>query len=140
MQKKLLNGAKPNEGEMSYRQVAVAMMTPMLQLSRLALVSEALPVYIIALISSAINVRFLNTGTMLTTYLDDSCFEAIFQHNKLQNLEEIRVLRSSHLSVQFPYYLIHNCPKLKSIKTLESWSGISEKVCYVKPRKDIRNI
>ena len=124
---------------MSYRQVAVAMMTPMLQLSRLALVSEALPVYIIALISSAINVRFLNTGTMLTTYLDDSCFEAIFQHNKLQNLEEIRVLRSSHLSVQLPYYLIHNCPKLKSIKTLESWSGISEKVCYVKPRKDVRN-
>ena len=74
----------------------------------------------------AINVRFLNTGTM--TSIDDSCIESIFHHNRLQKLEELRIAKSSGLSIAVAYQLIHECPYLRSIRTLESWSSVSELV------------
>ena len=95
--------------------------------------SEALPIYIIPLISMAINVRFLNTGTM--TAIDDSCIESIFHHNRLQKLEELRISKSSGLSITVAYQLIHQCPYLRSIRTLESWSSVSELVSFFKLSK-----
>lgn len=79
----------------------------MLKLSRLAIISEALPCYIIPLISAAINVKFLNTGNQ-TTCMDDDCFQDIFRQNKLQKLEELRIMRSSGLTINIAYQLIHN--------------------------------
>ena len=78
----------------------------------------------------AINVRFLNTGTM--TAIDDSCIESIFHHNRLQKLEELRIAKSSGLSITVAYQLIHQCPYLRSIRTLESWSSVSELVSFLK--------
>merc|ERR1711894_449271 len=80
--------------------------------------------YLIAIIGSALNVRFLNTGS--STAINDSCLENIRSTNQLCKLEELKISRSHGLTIKSLYTLLEHCPKLSSIKGTEYWESVSK--------------
>ena len=82
--------------------------------------------YLIVIIGSALNVRFLNTGS--STAINDSCLENIRSTNQLCKLEELKISRSHGLTIKSLYTLLEHCPKLSSIKGIEYWESVSKQV------------
>ena len=95
-------------------------------ISRLSLVSECPPVYMVCLIASVTNVKFLTTG--ISTSINDNILSYSIAYNRLQCLEELRVAKSQGLTARMLYYLAANCPNLRVIRSIDFWSDVSPKV------------
>ena len=102
------------------------MVAPMLQLKRLCLVSQVPKAYFIALICASINVNFITTGDLAMAEIDDTSFSSILSRNRLNNLQELKVSKSSHLTYLTAYNLIENCPNLRRLGMLEFWENVTE--------------
>ena len=87
--------------------------------------------FIVKLVGAALNVVHLIFG--LSTDFSDACVKQILPKNNLAKLEELKVSKSSDLSITTVYNLIERCPSLRVIRDMEYWAGISPEVnknCY----------
>ncbi len=89
--------------------------------------------YAVGMVGAALNVRYLIFG--LSTDFSESCVKRILAKNRLSKLEELKVSKSSDLSIGTIYGLVEICPNLRSIRDMEYWTGISEEVRIEKPIK-----
>ena len=99
----------------------------MVTITRLAVVSDCAVSYLVCLIASVVNVKYLTTGS--STHIDDTSFSFAMAFNKLQELEELRVAKSDGLSARMLYYLVDHIPKLREIRNIEFWHSVSASVC-----------
>ena len=97
----------------------------MLLLQRLCIVSQIPKAYFIALVSASINVNFITIGDLAMSDIDDYGFSSILFHNRLQELQELKVSKTKNLSMISAYNLIENCPNLRRIGMLEFWEKIT---------------
>ena len=82
--------------------------------------------FIVKLVGAALNVVHLIFG--LSTDFSDACVKEILPQNTLSKLEELKVSKSSDLSVTTVYNLIEHCPNLRVIRDMEYWEGVSAEV------------
>lgn len=75
------------------------------------------------LLSHSVNIKFIHLGS--STGITHSSIVKILSVNPMKNLEELRILYSTDMSIRTVELLLQNCSKLKVLSELEGWQGIS---------------
>ncbi|KAK9882487.1 hypothetical protein WA026_021829 [Henosepilachna vigintioctopunctata] len=72
---------------------------------------------------NAFSIKNIHLGS--STGINHSSIEKILKTNPMRNLEELRILFSSDMSMKTVDLLLASCVNLKVLSELESWQGIS---------------
>lgn len=97
---------------------------PFMNLERLTFAAQGSRKHLEFLLKDAYKIKYISLGTQAPTC--DQLFSNILGCNPLQYLEEMRIIHSDQLTITTAYKLVNNCPKLKLLKELESWSTVKE--------------
>ena len=107
------------------------MVSPMLELSRLCLVSQIPRPYLVALISASLNVKSITIGDLAMSEVDDHCFHTIIERNKFEYLQDLKVSRAKYLTILLAYSIVECCPNIRRLGVLEFWDKVTPEVIHI---------
>lgn len=96
---------------------------PFQNLERIFWVVDCAITHLEYILLHAVNIRYIHLGS--SSGIVHDTIVSILKQNPMKNLEELRILYSSDLSIRTAELLLRSCPNLKVLSELESWQGIS---------------
>lgn len=104
---------------------------PFQYLERVFCVADSASLHLEFLLTHCINIKNIHLGS--STGIGHDLMVKILSRNPMRNLEELRILYSSDLSIRTVDLLLASCMNLRVLSELESWNGITrEELKYFK--------
>lgn len=95
---------------------------PFMNLKNLTLIGNCTTDHLVWILSNTHKVSFIHLGSQIPT--TDQLIEKVFLKNELFYLEELRILHSDDLTIKSAFELVNNCPNLKKLFEIESWTSV----------------
>ncbi|XP_054284118.1 F-box/LRR-repeat protein 7-like isoform X1 [Macrosteles quadrilineatus] len=96
---------------------------PFAYLEKLLLVADCDREHLEFLMAHCKNIRMIQLGS--STGIDNATFCRVLGQNSMHKLEELRILFSFDLNMEFIRLLMSYCKNLRKLTELESWEGIT---------------